>query len=234
MSSEARPANGALDHHQLSAKQRRQLAGVLRTLEADERAPTAVREPERAARIHLADSLAALELDAVRAATRVADIGSGAGFPGVALAVALDSARVSLVESQRRSCEFLERLCADVGIENVRVICARAEEWPEGLSGHDLVVARALAAQPVVLEYAAPLLQLEGTLVDWRGRRDHEQEDAAAGAAQVLGLERVAIRRVEPFEGAKDHHLHVFRKTRETPERFPRRAGMARKRPLAA
>lgn len=234
MSSEARPANGALDRHQLSANQRRQLAGVLQALEADERAPTAVREPEQAARIHLADSLAALKLDAVRAATRVADIGSGAGFPGVALAVALDSARVSLVESQRRRCEFLERLCADAGIENVRVVCARAEEWPEGLSGHDLVVARALAAQPVVLEYAAPLLHLEGTLVDWRGRRDHEQEDAAARAAEMLGLERLEIRGVEPFEGAKDHHLHVFRKTRETPERFPRRAGMARKRPLGA
>jgi len=234
MSGEARPANGALDHHRLSANQRRQLACVLQTLEADGRAPTAVREPEQAARIHLADSLAALELDAVRAATRVADIGSGAGFPGVALAVALDSARVGLIESQRRRCVFLERLCADARIENARVVCARVEEWLAGLSAHDLVVARALAAQPVVLEYAAPLLQLEGTLVDWRGRRDHEQEDAAARAARMLGLERVEIHRVEPFEGAKDHHLHVFTKTHETPERFPRRAGMARKRPLGA
>src|ERR1700730_15036348 len=88
MSSEARPANGALDHHQLSAKQRRQLAGVLQTLEAGERAPPPVRAPERAVRTHLADSLAALELAAVRSATRVADIGSGAGFPCVTLAVA--------------------------------------------------------------------------------------------------------------------------------------------------
>ncbi len=234
MRSEDGPAAGAPDGHQLSAKQRRQLAGVLQTLEADEHAPTAVRNPEQAARVHLADSLAALQLDAVRAATRIADIGSGAGFPGVALAVALDSARVSLVESQRRRCEFLERLCADAGVENIRVVRARAEEWLEGLSCHDLVVARALAAQPVVLEYAAPLLQLEGTLVDWRGRRDEAQEEAAVRAAQALGLERIEIRRVEPFRGAVDRHLHVFRKVGETPERFPRRAGMARKRPLGA
>jgi len=94
------------------------------------------------------------------------------------------------------------------------------------------VLARALGPQPVVLEYAAPLLALGGSLVDWRGRRDRAQEEAGAAAAEELALARVEIRRVEPFEGVTDHHLHLFVKVGSTPERFPRRAGVARKRPL--
>jgi 16S rRNA (guanine527-N7)-methyltransferase len=174
----------------------------------------------------------ALELDPVRTATRVADLGSGAGFPGVALAVALPSAEVRLVESQRRRCEFLERIRIAAELENVHVICARVEDWSEGFSVHDLVVARALAPQPVVLEYAAPLLQMGGSLVDWRGRRSPSEEQNADRAAAELGMRRLAIHRVGPFKGARDHHLHVFAKVEETPSRFPRRAGIARKRPL--
>jgi 16S rRNA (guanine527-N7)-methyltransferase len=216
----------------LSAEQRAQLAAILRTIAADEHAPTAIRAPEQAADTHIADSLVALGLDAVRTAKRIADLGSGAGFPGLALAVALPAADVSLIESQRRRCEFLERLCAAAGIENARVVCSRAEEWREGASSRDVVVARALAPQPVVLEYAAPLLRMGGTMVDWRGRREQAAEAAGERAAALLGLERVEIRRVVPFEGATDRHLHVFVKTAETPARFPRRAGIARKRPL--
>jgi len=216
----------------LSAGQISQLSVVLRMLESDEHAPTAVRAAKQALDVHVADSLAALELDSIRAARTIADLGSGAGFPGLALAVALPAAEVSLVESQRRRCEFLERACAGAQIENARVVWARAEEWRHGLAGNEAVVARALAAPPVVLEYAAPLLVLGGSLVDWRGRRARQEEDRAAGAAAELGLERVEIRKVEPFPGARDHHLHLYLKVRDTPARFPRRAGMARKRPL--
>jgi 16S rRNA (guanine527-N7)-methyltransferase len=217
----------------LSERQQQQLVALLRLLEADEHAPTAIRRREEAATRHLADSLVALELEPVRAATRIADLGSGAGFPGAALAVALPSAEVSLVESQRRRCEFLQRLRAAARLENVDVICARAEAWPAGRGRHDVVVARAVAPQPVVLEYAAPLLQVGGSLVDWRGRRSEAEEEAATRAAAELGLRRVEVHRVVPFEGANDRHLHVFAKIEETPERFPRRSGMARKRPLA-
>lgn len=216
----------------LSSEQLSRFAAVLEMLEADEHAPTAVRDMERAVDIHLADSLAALEIDAMRAAGILADLGAGVGFPGLAIAIALPGAQVSLVESHGRRCEFLERLRVHAGVENARVVRARAEQWGEGLARNDVVMARALAAQPVVLEYAAPLLRVGGTLVDWRGKRLGAEEEASLAAAEVLGLQRQEIRRVEPFEGATDRHLHVFQKVAETPERFPRRPGMARKRPL--
>ncbi len=221
-----------MDHPQLTDGQQRQLAAVLGMLEQDEHAPTAIRTPQLAAQVHLADSLAALDVEAVREAERIADLGSGAGFPGVALAVALPGASVSLVESQRRKCEFLERVCAAAHVENAHVVWARAEEWHEGAARNDVVTARALAPQPVVLEYAAPLLRLGGALVDWRGRRVADEEQAADRAADSLGLRRAEVRRVTPFEGVRDHHLHVFLKATQTPPRFPRRAGIARKRPL--
>jgi 16S rRNA (guanine527-N7)-methyltransferase len=209
-----------------------QLIALLALIEQDERAPTTVRDPALGVDLHLADSLVALDLGAVRDAKTIADVGSGAGFPGLALAVARSDCDVRLVESQSRKCAFLEQLLAGVEISNARVVCSRAEGWSGGISGHDVVVARAVGPQPVVLEYAAPLLKLGGTFVDWRGKRVRSDEEAAARAACELGLALVGVERVEPFEAARDRHLHVYTKVRETPSRFPRRAGMARKHPL--
>lgn len=222
------------ERHRLPKDQLDQLATVLSALALDELAPTTVREPSRAVDVHLADSLVALELEIVRHADRIVDIGAGAGFPGVPLAVALPRSEVKLVDSQARKCVFIERVIAGARIENAEAVCARAEEWPEGIGMHDLALARALAPQPIVLEYAAPLLCLGGALVDWRGRRDPDEERIAAEAADLLGLRCESIRRVEPFQGVRDHHLHVYSKVRETPDRFPRRSGMARKKPLAS
>jgi 16S rRNA (guanine527-N7)-methyltransferase len=210
------------------------LGVLLDVLESDPHAPTTVRAREQAVEAHVADSLVALELPAVREARGIADLGSGAGFPGLALAVALVDARVSLVESAGRKCEFLRRAVDAAGLENVDVIHTRAEEWREGLGACDLVTARAVASLPVVAEYAAPLLREDGVLVAWKGRREPEEETDAAAAAAQLGLELEEVRRVEPFPAARDRHLHVYRKTGPTPDRFPRRPGMATKRPLRA
>jgi 16S rRNA (guanine527-N7)-methyltransferase len=225
--------DGLGERYALSDQQLDQLAQILSVLAREELAPTTVREPSRAVDVHLADSLVALDLELVREAGQIADIGAGAGFPGLPLAVALPHSEVKLVESQARRCAFIEAVELAASIENAEAVRARVEEWPEGIGAHDVVVVRALAPQPIVLEYAAPLLCLGGALVDWRGQRDPEQERIAMEAAEILGLERYSVSRVEPFEGVRDHHLHVYLKARETPDRFPRRVGMARKKPLA-
>jgi 16S rRNA (guanine527-N7)-methyltransferase len=212
---------------------RRQLEGVLMHMAFDATAPTTVRDPERALDVHLADSLVGLELEAVRAAGDIADVGAGAGFPGLALAAALPDARVWLVESATRKCRYLEGVVRDAGIANASVVHARVEEWDVGRGAHDLVVARALASLPVIAEYAAPLLTLGGSLVAWKGRRDSGEEERGMRAAVELGLEPHPPVAVDPFPEADNRHLYVYEKVAPTPARFPRRPGRAASRPLA-
>jgi 16S rRNA (guanine527-N7)-methyltransferase len=205
---------------------------VLDLLAADATAPTTVREPARAVDAHVADSLTGLAVAELRSAGRIADLGAGAGFPGLVLAAALPDAQVALVESAGRKCAFLERAIAAAGLANAEVVHARAEEWRAGLNVNDAVTARALAPLGVLCEYAAPLLRPGGVLVAYKGVRDQAEEDAGARAADVVGLERGPVLAVEPFAGADHRNLHLYFKVRETPSRFPRRPGMARKRPL--
>jgi 16S rRNA (guanine527-N7)-methyltransferase len=208
------------------------LRAILALQAHDPTAPTTVRAPDEAVDRHVADSLVALDLDSVRDARRIADLGAGAGWPGLALAVALPDARVALVESAIRHCRYLERAVAGGQVSNAEVVHARAEDWPPGLGAHDLVTARAVAALPVLCEYAAPLLAEGGALVAWKGGVDAPEAAAGERAAAQLGLEPVEVRAVEPYPAAERRTLHVFRKVGETPARFPRRPGMALKRPL--
>jgi len=208
------------------------LRAILDLQAADPTAPTTVRAPDAAADRHVADSLVALDLEPVRAARRVADLGAGAGWPGLALALALPDARVALVESAVRHCRYLERAVAAGAVANAEVVHSRAEEWTGGLGAHDLVTVRAVASLPVLCEYAAPLLADGGTLVAWKGAVEAVEAAAGSAAAALLGLEPVEVRAVEPYPAAERRTLHVFRKVAATPERFPRRPGMAAKRPL--
>jgi len=232
----AERAEGRLDElaaiHGLDARARSALAGVLQLLARDEHAPTTVRAPGLAVDRHLADSLVALELTAVRHAKRLVDIGSGAGFPGIPLAIALPAAHVSLIESSQRKCLYLKRACVALELTNTDVVCSPAEGWRAGICSADVAVARALAPQAVVLELAAPLLQIHGVLVDWRSTVPDADRSAAASAVADLGLREVERRTVHPYIDASDLTLYVFEKVRDTPELFPRRPGLARRKPL--
>lgn len=216
----------------LSAGVQTQLAALLAKLAQDPHAPSTVVAPREAVDVHVADSLAGLELSVVREARSIADLGAGAGFPGLPLAAALPDALVTLVESNARKCAFIEAAAELAGLGNAEVVADRAEGWSAGVGRCDVVTARALAPLSVVAEYAAPLLRDGGHLVAWKGRRESEEERAAERAAGQLGLALEEIRPVAPYDGAEHRHLHVLRKIAPTPSRFPRRPGMARKRPL--
>ena len=198
---------------------------------------TTVSDPEQAVDIHVADSLAGLEVPEVRSASWIADVGSGAGFPGLALAVALPRARVDMIESVSRKCAVIDRLTHAAGLDNeiVRAMPMRAEEraaWG-GRESYDVVTARAVAALPVLVEYASPLLAVGGVFVAWKGALDPDEEARGSKAAVEVGLEPEAVVEVKPWPQARDRHLVVYRKISPAPERFPRRPGMAAKRPLA-
>lgn len=201
-------------------------------LARDARAPTTVRDQMRVLDDHIADSLVALELGALHSARLVADIGAGAGLPGLVLAIALPDADFALIESNARKVEFIRTAIAACGLGNVRAVHTRVESWTGGTSRFDIVTARAVARLDVVAEYAAPLLKIGGTLVAWRGRRDARAELQAQLAAARLGLEVTEPIRVFPYVGAEHRHLHSISKVSETPQQFPRRPGVAHKRPL--
>lgn len=220
--------------YSLGAGAQAQLSGLLRALVEDPLASTSIRDPRRVLEDHLADSLVALELHEVRDAGLIADLGAGAGVPGLPLAIALPQARVSLVESSARKCEFIVRAIQACGLVNAAAVNTRAEAWPGGLERFDLITARAVAPLAVVAEYGAPLLRLDGALLAWRGRLDPDEDRSARRASAELGLEMADAVRVEPYRGALSRHLQLMVKIAPTPERFPRRAGMARKRPLGA
>jgi 16S rRNA (guanine527-N7)-methyltransferase len=219
------------DRYGLPAEARARLQSLLRILTEDPLAPTAVHDPVKAIDDHLADSLVALEMAQIRDAATIADLGSGAGVPGLPLAIALPHTGFSLVESSARKCEFIRRAVGECKLRNVDVVTSRIEQWNAQV---DVVTARALASLEVVVEYAAPLLRIGGSLVVWRGQRDPAAEAAAAKAVQILGMADGEIRGVEPYPAARSRHLHLMSKVRDTPERFPRRPGIALKRPLGS
>ena len=210
------------------------LVRLLALLADDQSSITSVRDPDEAVEIHVADSLTGLLVPELRGAGSIADLGAGAGLPGLVLAVALPDSQVTLVESVGNKAAFIEKAAAELGLRNVSVEPVRAEE-AEGLGSYDAVTARALGSLPLVLEYAAPLLREGGAVVAWKGERDGNEADAGERAAAQLGLSEPAWIKVEEgtVRGARSRHLVTCEKIEPTPERFPRRPGMARKRPLA-
>jgi len=176
----------------------------------------------------VADSLSGLEVPELRSAPRIADLGSGAGFPGLPLATVVPE--VDLVESTARKCEVIQRLASAAGLNGVRALPKRVEVL--GRSDYLAVTARALAPLAVLVEYGAPLLGDRGVLVAWKGELSAAELDAGARASARVGMELGPVLPVEPFPAARSRHLVVARKTAPTPEGFPRRPGMARKRPL--
>lgn len=210
------------------------LERLLELLATDATAPTAVRDPGRAVHAHVADALSGLAIPELTGAGRVADIGAGAGVPGLVLAAARPRMAVVEIDSVARKCAFVERAIGAMGLANAEVVCARAEEWLAGREACDAVTARAVAPLPVLVEYAAPLLRAGGALVAWKGVPEPGEEADGDAAAQVLGLSPARVIEIPPFPDADRRRLYVYLKVRSLPNGYPRRAGIARKRPLQA
>jgi len=212
------------------------IEALVALLADDPAAPSSVRDPDRARATHVADSLSGLELEQLREATRIADLGTGAGFPGLVLAAALPGASVDAIESVSRKCEYLRRAIAGAGLGNAAVVCERSEEWAGGggREAYDAVTARAVGRLATLAELASPLLREGGVLVAWKGRRDREEEAEAERASEWLAMEPVEVRAVTPYAGSRDRHIHLLRKNGPTPDGLPRRPGMAAKRPFGS
>ena len=183
---------------------------------------TSVRDPDEARRVHVEDALFAARLIE---RGPVVDVGSGGGSPGIPLAAARPDLRVELLEASEKKCAFLRTAARE--FPNVSVVCARAEEHGRG-AGRDAyatAVARALAPPPVAVEWCLPLVAAGGLLVLFAG----EPDERAEKAARLLGG---GVPEAVPVPGFERKHLLLVRKLEPTPSRFPRRPGVAKKRPL--
>jgi 16S rRNA (guanine527-N7)-methyltransferase len=211
----------------------REALGKVLDLLAEERASVSSVVDERAWKVHVADSLTGLEVPELSTARRIADVGAGAGFPGLALAVALPNAQVDLIESVGRKCAFMNRAMEAAGIANATVLDTRSEDWAsgEGRESYDVVTARAVGRLSTLAELASPLLKPNGLLIAWKGKRDEEEEAQLDRASESLAMRPEQVLDVGNRAGSQHRHLHVIRKVGPTPADLPRRSGMAKKRP---
>jgi 16S rRNA (guanine527-N7)-methyltransferase len=225
------------DPAELDVGARAALERVLEMLRAERSSVSSVTEPKRAWNVHVADSLSGLVVDDLATASEIADVGSGAGFPGLVIAAALPEARVDLIESVARKADFISRAAREAGIANARVVADRAETWAEapspegGREVYGAVTARAVGRLSTLAELASPLLREGGVLVAWKGRPSEEEETELRRASERLAMQPEQILAVGPFAGSRHRHLHVMRKVGPTPEGLPRRSGIAKKRP---
>ena len=173
----------------LDAAGRAALEKVLDLL-ASERASVSSVVDDRAWKVHVADSLTGLEVAELHDARWIADVGAGAGFPGLALAVALPDAQVDLIESVGRKCDFMSHAIEAAGIANATVLNARSEDLArgEGRESYDVVTARAVGRLSTLAELASPLLKPNGVLIAWKGKRDEDEEEQLERATESLAM----------------------------------------------
>ena len=196
---------------------------------------TALTAPEDVAVKHIIDSLTAYDAALFDGARTLIDVGTGAGLPGIPLAVYAPHLTVTLLDSLNKRVRFLTEVTAAMGLPNVRCIHARAEEaarTAEHRAAYDIVVSRAVARLPVLLEYTLPFVRVGGTLLALKGRAYAEEQKEARRAAGVLGGGRITARPVH-LPGLDDvRAILTVTKERQTPAAYPRGGGAPARRPL--
>lgn len=195
---------------------------------------TTLTSPEDVAVKHMIDSLLALDTP-VREGQTLIDVGTGAGFPGLALKIYRPGLKVTLLDSLTKRLTFLESVIKDLGLQDVRCVHARAEDagHDDQLRGHfDIVTARAVARLAVLAEYTLPLARVQGLVIALKGSAYQEELEAATGALKILGGKVLSADRVE-LPGLDDGRAIIkIKKTGITPKQFPRKAGLPAKKPL--
>jgi 16S rRNA (guanine527-N7)-methyltransferase len=197
---------------------------------------TAITEPEEIEIKHFLDSLTCLLVMGNSPVGRLVDIGSGAGFPGLALKIACPSLQVTLIESVGKKADFCRHVVQGLNLEGVEVLNDRVEtvgqdDYHRGR--YDWATARAVAAMPVLVEYVLPLLKLGGAAVIQKGDTGPAETHGAEAAITLLGGKVEQVKRLDLPRVVEARYLVVLEKVAATPDKYPRRPGMPSKRPLS-
>ncbi len=195
---------------------------------------TGITEPDQILIKHLLDSLSVAPLLRPSPHAALIDIGSGAGFPGLALKIALPALKVTCLEATGKKVQFLKYVIATLHLQNTEAVQGRAEDLghdPNYREHFDYAVARAVADLATLIEYALPFVRVRGTFVAQKGVDVDEETRNATRAIRLVGGE---LREVMPVElpGLERRHLVVIDKVARTPETYPRRAGIPERKPL--
>lgn len=196
---------------------------------------TAITDEEEMYIKHFIDSYLVLKTGLSMKRKKVLDIGTGAGFPGIPLALLYPESDFTLLDSLNKRIQFLEIVQETLGMKNLELIHGRAEDYAKQgayREQYDLVVSRAVADLPVLLEYALPFLKVGGTFVAYKGPGASAEVERSANALELLGgeIESLQIYNLPIIED--ERHFILVKKVVETPIRYPRKPGKASKNPL--
>lgn len=190
---------------------------------------TAITEDTQVAKLHLLDSLTVLCCADLRGKTLI-DVGCGAGFPGVPLAIACPEAKITLLDSLGKRVKWLEETLPQLGIE-AECVTARAEEAvAQRRETYDFATSRAVARLNILLELTAPYVKVGGAVLAMKGAAAKEELNECAGAIKKLGLQLEEVREF-PVDGAS-HAVIILRKIAPTPKQYPRRYAKIKQLPL--
>lgn len=193
---------------------------------------TAITEPREVATLHLLDSLA-LAAQADLAGKKIIDVGTGAGFPGMPLAIALPQVDMTLLDSLNKRVDFLREVCAALELQGITCVHARAEEFAAAhRESYDFAVSRAVAALPVLCELCLPLVKEGGAFLAMKSSHSQEETDQAAKAIALLGGKLEAVTDYSIPTTDVTHRLLTIRKVSPTPKKYPRRFAQIKKQPL--
>lgn len=193
---------------------------------------TAITEPRDVAALHLLDSLEALKLAGLERES-VVDVGCGAGFPGVPLAIAGAGLKVTLLDSLGKRIDFLREACGKLGLENVECVHARAEEFAgERRETFDAAISRAVASLPVLCELCLPLVKVGGVMLAMKSIGVTEELKSAQKAIKLLGGKAAEVQTYTIPTTDVSHTLVTIRKVSPTPAKYPRRFAQIKKQPL--
>ncbi|MFZ4826657.1 MAG: 16S rRNA (guanine(527)-N(7))-methyltransferase RsmG [Phototrophicaceae bacterium] len=184
---------------------------------------------------HFIDSLSVLKLYSPNEHDRLLDVGTGAGLPGFPLSIIHPHLSITLMDATGKKVQFLEAVKDALALEQVVVVQSRAEEAGQDIffrEEYDVVVARALARLPVLLEYLLPFAKVGGICIAMKGENPHAELADSALALQTLGGSFEEMLRFDLPNSETPHHLLRFRKVSPTPSKYPRRAGVPTRKPL--
>lgn len=193
---------------------------------------TAIKEPFEFVEKHYADSLAALEIAEFKGARRILDLGTGGGFPGIPLAIMSKEKEFVLMDSLKKRLKIIDELAEELEIANVETVHGRFEDLgrdAEYRGSFDLVLSRAVAEMPVLLEYALPFVKTGKYFAAYKtaGEKLEKELSDSENAVKKLGGKLVRIKKYD-----KNHAIVIVKKIKDTPSEYPRKAGTPKKNPL--